>query len=340
MKKTDSKNLEKFFKGLEKQGLIRAELICDGKNFNFSKEEAHVPGPKKSNRTIFISSVIIFIVISAFLIIWLTGGDKKTETPGETVPGAAGPTGKKASGKGMNLKSSEKVFLNDLVMIHIPGGDFTMGFQEEGVEGGVTALANVGAYWISKYEITFDQYDLFCEETKREKPSDEGWGRGKRPVINVSWYDTAAFCKWLSQKTGRDFRLPTEAEWEKAAKGTQLRKYPWGNSPPDCQKANYKGCREQTAPVGSYPGGASFYDVHDMAGNVWEWVSDWYDPEYYRKLVYENPVGPEKGFQKTFRGGDWTRTPDEIKTTTRFYNPPDYKGNGVGFRVVVAEKKE
>ncbi len=157
------------------------------------------------------------------------------------------------------------------------------------------------AIWIGKTEVTFEQYDRFCAETGRGKSEDENWGREKRPAIYVSWNDAGDFCAWLAKKTGLKFRLPSEAEWEKAARD----RYPWGSTPPDSNLANFNKDSMQTSPVGSFPQGASPYGVLDMAGNVWEWVADWYDPGFYGNSPRENPRGPEAGSERVVRGGSW-----------------------------------
>jgi formylglycine-generating enzyme required for sulfatase activity len=351
MKKDNLKKLAEFLQSLEKQGLSKARLTYQGKDVTYAKPEIEPgqeitqkiapdePAPKKSHRLLITFAIIGVLLLGGLAVLWYAGIIPGTPAPGETGQGQNQREGKTATTE-KDLRLGEKVFLDDLAMLYIPGGESRIGFNEEGAEGVVVVLAKLDPFWIGKYEITFDQYDRYCEEAGQEKPADEGWGRGKRPAINVSWQDADGYCQWLSTKTGRTFTLPTEAQWEKAARGTQLSIYPWGNSAPDCGKANYKDCRNQTVPVGSYPGGVSFYGVHDMAGNVWEWVKDWYDKDYYKNCKYENPVGSAEGFQKTFRGGDWTRPAEEIKTTTRFYNSPNNKGNGIGFRVVMLEKKK
>jgi formylglycine-generating enzyme required for sulfatase activity len=163
-------------------------------------------------------------------------------------------------------------------------------------------------YYISKYEITFEQYDTYAEATSVALPSDEGWGRGDRPVINVSHNSAGRFCEWLSVKTGKNIQLPTEAQWEKAARSTDQRRYPWGDGPLDCNHTNYC-CLDRTSPVGSYPMGATPSGIHDMAGNVTEWCRDWYDPNYYFETRYNNPQGPSSGIAggnlRVVRGGSW-----------------------------------
>jgi formylglycine-generating enzyme required for sulfatase activity len=188
-------------------------------------------------------------------------------------------------------------------------------------------------YYISKYEVTFEQYDYFCEETGRKKPSDQDWGRNERPVITVTWYDAKEFCDWLSEKLGEDIHLPTEAQWEKAARGTDQRRFPWGNSDPDSTRANYGRNENKTMPVGSYPAGKSFYGVHDMAGNVWEFCQDWYDPDYYKYSPRNNPQGPSSGSERVTRGGDWWSKAYGLRSALRNYMSPSAIGTKNGFRI-------
>lgn len=261
----------------------------------------------------------------------------------------------------------EAVFIEGISMIYIPRGEFTMGIPWE--SGGAEDESPqhkvmLDGYWISKYEITFDQYDQFCQETGRNKPIDYGRGRKKRPIIGISWKDCQAFCQWLSRKTGLYFRLPTEAEWEKAARGTDARKYPWGNDNPEGNYANFadmkflkkylqlnppKNNKERkqktgwidpsiddgyafTAPVGSFPKGASPYGVMDMAGNVWEWVLDWYDGDYYQRSPVNNPQQTASGRYHVSRGGGWDCHPWLLRTTSRAGGIPTKGNDALGFR--------
>jgi formylglycine-generating enzyme required for sulfatase activity len=217
--------------------------------------------------------------------------------------------------------------------LDIPAGEFLMGdnFNEGWVDERPVHAVYLDAFKISKYEITFEQYDRFCEETSRNKTDDFGWGRGTRPVTDVSWEDASAFCSWLSQKTGKNIHLPSEAQWEKAARGTDQRRFPWGNTVPSCDMANYNRCRGKTMPVGSYSSGISPYGVHDMAGNVWEWCSDWYDPSYYQNSPGTNPAGPSTGSQRIHRGGSWST--DNIRSANRESVGPSHTSSKSGFRI-------
>jgi len=245
-----------------------------------------------------------------------------------------------ASPNALNKKGfAEKVFFNHTIMVHIPAGDFTIG--SPGTEGNKDEhpahKVFIKDFWLGKYEVTFEQFDFFCRETRRSLPFDEGWGRGKRPVINVTWGDAQAYCQWLTKKTGNNFRLPNEAEWEKAAR----EKYSWGNSAPTANKVNMNGRGDGfpfTAPVGSFPQGESPYGIMDMAGNVWEWIADWYDAQYYKVSPGLTPRGPASGSKRVVRGGSWKNGPQFIRSANRSSERPALRLNIIGFRVAMDQR--
>ena len=234
---------------------------------------------------------------------------------------------------------AEQIFFNRTEVVHIPAGDFTIGSPSgQGNDDEHPAHeVYINDFWLGKYEVTFEQYDFFCRETGRSLPGDEGWGRGNRPVINVSWEDALSYCQWLTKKAARNFRLPSEAEWEKAARA----KYPWGRSEPTASNVNMKGSDDGfpfSAPVGSFPPGESHYGVLDMAGNVWEWIADWYGADYFQKSPRRDPLGPASGSSRVVRGGSWKNGPELIRSANRSSERPDRRLNVVGFRVAMENR--
>jgi formylglycine-generating enzyme required for sulfatase activity len=222
------------------------------------------------------------------------------------------------------------------LMVFVPAGEFQMGStdadrdgrDEEKPEHTVT----LDAFWVDKTEVTNDQYRKCVEAGDCEEPT--CWDNGDlnapdQPVVCVTWDDAQAYAAWAGG------RLPTEAEWEKAARGTDGRFYPWGEDVPDCEDANFKGCLGRTASVGSYPGGASPYGALDMAGNAWEWVADWYDEAYYSNAQTDNPQGPDSGERRAIRSGSFDMSEPRLRTAFRAGALPAYSNWDLGFRVVL-----
>jgi formylglycine-generating enzyme required for sulfatase activity len=187
------------------------------------------------------------------------------------------------------------------------------------------------SFYMSKTLVTFHQYDLFCKETGRDKPGDEGWGRGDRPVINVTWDDANDFCKWLSGKIGENVHLPTEAQWEYACRaGTtgdrygKLDEIAW-------YKKNSKG---KTQPVAQKKPNA--YGLFDMLGNVWEWCNDFYGK--YPKKPVVNPTGPKSGSSRVLRGGSWIFDGGRARSADRDRDDPADRDDDSGFRLARGQK--
>lgn len=259
-------------------------------------------------------------------------------------------------------------------MVLIPAGEFLMG-SPAGSDGLPDEQPQrsifVGSVFLDRHEVTNEEYQAFVSAANHRMPENNNptstlWsnqapmpGIERHPVVNVSWIDAVAYCHWNGK------RLPTEAEWEKAARGTDGRRYPWGNQW-DIQLANSasywagrtiefdsgadweafwvkgegakiakeKGLNGEvlTTPVGSFPAAASPYGLVDMAGNAAEWVQDWYDPNYYRSAPLTNPAGPARGAIKSMRGGSWLKPAVSLRTSDRDWGMMDSRPSGTGFR--------
>jgi len=218
-------------------------------------------------------------------------------------------------------------------MVFIKGGAFNMGSAlGEKNELPIHEIF-LNDFYISNYEITFAQYDQFCEATGRKKPDDNNWGRGHRPVINVSWHDAGAYCKWLSKETGKRFKLPTEAEWEYAAMGgSRSAQYTYsGSNNIDEVAWYYNNSNNRTHEVGTK--GANELGIYDMSGNVWEWCNDWYSSSYYSSSLSNDPRGPSSGSRRVARGGSWGYNAYDCRSANRGNNSPRSTDNNVGFRI-------
>ena len=238
-------------------------------------------------------------------------------------------------------------------------------------------LVYLPSFWMDRYEVTNAQYLEFVQGSGHRAPANVNasvslWEEGRpvagiehHPVVNVSWDDAVAYCRWAGK------RLPTEAEWEKAARGTDARRYPWGNEWDTglANSASYwagrtiefadreewrafwvtgegarisheKGVKGEvlTLPVGTFPHGASPYGLHDMAGNAAEWVQDWYEPYYYINAPLSDPQGPAGVLLKAMRGGSWLKPSRSLRTTDRDYGYPEDRQSGTGFRCAKDER--
>jgi formylglycine-generating enzyme required for sulfatase activity len=224
-----------------------------------------------------------------------------------------------------------------MTLIFIKGGTFTMGDDSrEDLSATPAHQVTLNDFYMGKHEVTFAQYDLFCKETGKEKPADKGWGRGNRPVINISWQDANNFAAWLSDKTGKSFRLPSESEWEYAARGGTTTFYWWGDKMIE-NIANYRKAgtewEGQTAPVGSFA--ASPYGLHDTTGNVNEWVLDNYNETYEKTPTDGSPNLSGDASTKMERGGGWTFMPDDISPIARCWSIANRGYDEVGFRLLM-----
>lgn len=230
--------------------------------------------------------------------------------------------------------------LDPVPMVTIPAGGFVMGNPEGKGRADEWPQRSVylDAFAIDQVEVTNERYLAFVATTgHRNPPNPYGTGtlqsaKGieQLPVVQTTWYDAKAYCSWAKK------RLPTEAEWEKAARGTDGRLFPWGDEPATLKRANFDREWEDEKtlyPVGSLPGGDSPYGVKDMAGNAREWVSDWYDADYYRHAPDRNPQGPDKkGVVRSIRGGSWHSPQADITASARGRGGFALQTHGTGFR--------
>ena len=262
------------------------------------------------------------------------------------------------------------------VMVLIPEGAFPMGGREEEVSQAadghlLTYVAerpehevHLSAYYLDKHEVTNAQYRRFLDDVAahgrkwshpdqpehlehRQRYLNDDLRGDRRPAVGLNWYDAYAYCQWAGK------RLPTEAEWEYAARGREYRQYPWGDEHPYSSGiwwANYRprtGHEQDghawTAPVGSYPDGVSPFGIMDMAGNAEEWVQDWYAVYYYRQLaeardptgakeVIRDPAGPSTGTKKVVKGGSYKSPSHQVRIAMRAFGKPPHKGPRIGFR--------
>ena len=227
-------------------------------------------------------------------------------------------------------------------LVNVPYGQFLMGTIPTGLRKSdheePQREVTLDTYYIGKYLVTNAQYSQFIEATKYQLPrfyADPRFNSPDCPVVGVKWYDTQAFLAWINELTGESYRLPTEAEWEKAARGTDGREYPWGNQW-ESSKANTSESRiKRLTPVGCYPDAVSVYGCHDMAGNAYEWCSDWFHPETYKHSPSANPQGPIRGRRKVIRGGSWVaRGEFAARCANRAAYEPIQAVHNVGFRLV------
>ena len=232
-------------------------------------------------------------------------------------------------------------------MVLFPAGEFLMGSGEE--EGRPDERpqhkVHLDAFYMDRFEATGKDFEEYLANNPKQHPTITGWydrearpDMKNRPVFGLTWKRCKNYCEW------RGKRLATEAEWERAAAGLEERKYPWGNSPPDSERANFNKCCFVMKglvidDVGSHPSGVSSDGIHDLSGNVAEWVYDWYDKNYYKNSEYKNPKGPDKGINHTIRGGAWNSLSGYLRSSARFGYDEAKDFYGIGCRCAMSAEK-
>lgn len=213
-------------------------------------------------------------------------------------------------------------------LVIVPAGTFTMGDQKDGPPHQVSLEQ---PFALSKYPVTFEDYDRYCTATGQQQPDDSKWGRGRRPVINVNWSEATRYCEWLSEQAGQYYRLPTEAEWEYACRAGSTGAYCFGDREQELGRYAWfnENSNSKTHPVGQKQPNA--WGLYDMHGNVWEWVYDWYGS--YSESAQSNPSGPTSGSTRVFRGGSWRSDADVCRSAFRNDWLPGGRDGHLGFRL-------
>ena len=221
-------------------------------------------------------------------------------------------------------------------MVQIPAGNFLMGSSNSEDEKPVHEVHLDKPIAVGKYEVTFAEWDACVADggcQKNKQPGDEGWGRAKHPVINVSWNDAKDYVTWLSSKSGKSYRLLSEAEWEYAARAGSTGKYAFGETL-NAKQAKFSSGKQgvgETAEVGSFLPNA--WGLHDMHGNVWEWVTDCYLPTYEGAPTDGSPRLSTNCPSRVLRGGSWDYNPEDLRSAVRYRLPPFYRVDEIGFRL-------
>jgi formylglycine-generating enzyme required for sulfatase activity len=295
-----------------------------------------MPGPKRSIRS-------CAIVAAAVTLPFLLGCGPDAGSNGDDDDGAggtnpsggtagatggrSGSTGSGGSGANSGFECTSSASPGELV--EVDSGDFVMGCDDDDCDDDERPMHTVAldAFEIERTEVTQDQYAACVSDGACDSPSC-AWDcdQTELPATCLTFEQAKTYCEWAGR------RLPTEAEWEKAARGEDGGKYPWGSDEPDCGLVNMAGCGDETMPVGSLPDGASPYGALDMAGNVVEMVADWYDPEYYAESPSENPTGPATGVRYVGRGGGCRSEADWQRTSKRDWYDLVDQGPSLGFR--------
>src|SRR5579863_6195741 len=220
-------------------------------------------------------------------------------------------------------------------LVLIPAGWFAMGSEDGQENERPVHRVWIDSFYLGECPVTNDEYAAFLRAAGSELPSlwgDPRFNYPKQPVVAVSWYEAVKYCEWLSEISGRKYRLPTEAEWERAARGgLEGKLFPWGDDPPQ-SLANY-GERWKTGPEPVRTSSPNGFGLYDICQNVHEWCSDWYQPDYYAHSAQRNPQGPGTGQRRASRGGSWRHHVKVTRCAARSSIPPEFQYADYGFRV-------
>jgi serine/threonine protein kinase len=347
---------------------IKTKQLRDQMTGKVKRSQSSVPQPvaqKKAFPTLIIAAVGAFVILFACGGYWLITANPglfsavatPTQPQAAVLPSATAipstptiptiePTVTQTEEASVPTETPVPVEIKDsknVPMRLIPAGEFTMGSNDTGDVGSRPAhVVDLKAFYIDKFEVTNEMYDACVYAVKCRKPQQGGSATRNiyfagpiytnYPVLYVDWKMATAYCKW------RDARLPTEAEWEKAARGTDGRLYPWGNDEPDCSLANQVGCVGDTTPVDQHEKGQSIYGVYGMSGNVWEWTSSLF--KAYPYDANDGREDPKATGDRIARGGSWHvfgGNSGNVRVDTRLKLDPGYYGGYVGFRCVVSK---
>jgi len=331
---------DEFIYKLGKEEQIRKELEIElGKARKIQQGQVQkIEELKVSEIRGCFSALVIGIAILLAGIIIRSSFNKLTSNQSQTPPpvGINTPTHSESLPPRNTITVTKRIDARyAITFVYVPAGEFLMGSSS------TDPLANadekpqhivwVDAFWIMQTEVTNEQYRKCMDDGVCDKPNNNLWNGvayNQHPVTHVNWEQASQYAAWVGG------RLPTEAEWEKAARGTDARIYPWGDVGPDSTLLNYDRNQEGTNPVNTYPLGISPYGALDMSGNVWEWIGDWYVADYYPRSPARTPLGPMTGEARVLRGGSWTTGPQDVRSTNRSEDNPLSQFNNVGFRVV------
>lgn len=299
-------------------------------------------------RTTFFIVMALLVVLAAcapqstpaVVVVTATTVPTDTPTPVSAAPATEAPPVATAPLAPISLLPPMQIgstfaYVDGSILVAVPGGPFTRG--RKGGTDNPEEVVTLGDFWIYRTKVTNQQYKLCVATGNCTTPNlqdNQGYDDFKRlndPVSGVTWQQGSAYCTWVHGQ------LPTEAQWEKTARGDDSRLYPWGNNAPVCDLLNFNNCIGATTNVVKYPQGKSPYEALDMAGNAFEWVNDWYDPQYYRTGPTQEPPGPDTGQRKSVRSSSYKSNKDQAPVAVRSFDFPDRHRRDLGFRCVVQD---